>query len=123
MATYRFDLNKEYSEKLENLAAEKHMNVQDFIRFKIFNETTIFTVDEAVKRIQNGEFENTEFTLPDVYGEGEWTIERGPAGVFGKNFYNHITNHPELGIRFAPNRTIKRRAVYTYKKKEGDQIE
>lgn len=123
MATYRFDLNKDYSEKLENLAAEKHMNVQDFIRFKIFNETTIFTVDEAVKRIQNGEFENTEFTLPDVYGEDEWTIERGPAGVFGKNFYNHITNHPDLGIRFVPDRTIKRRAVYTYKKKEGDQIE
>ncbi|WP_352416491.1 DUF1413 domain-containing protein [Oscillibacter ruminantium] len=123
MATYRFDLNKDYSEKLENLAAEKHMNVQDFIRFKIFNETTIFTVDEAVKRIQNGEFENTEFTLPDVYGEDEWTIERGPAGVFGKNFYNHITNHPDLGIRFVPDRTFKRRAVYTYKKKEGDQIE
>ncbi len=123
MATYRFDLNKEYSERLENLAAEKHMNVQDFIRFKIFNETTIFTVDEAVKRIQNGEFENTEFTLPDVYGEDEWTIMRGPAGVFGKNFYNHITDHPELGIRFDPDRTIKRRAVYTYKKKEGDQIE
>jgi hypothetical protein len=123
MATYRFDLNKEYSEKLENLAAEKHMNVQDFIRFKIFNEATVFTVNEAVKRIQNGEFENTEFTLPDVYGEDEWTIERGPAGVFGKNFYNHITNHPELGIRFVPNRTIKRRAVYTYKKKEGEQIE
>lgn len=123
MATYRFDLNKDYSKKLENLAAEKHMNVQDFIRFKIFNETTIFTVDEAVKRIQNGEFENTEFTLPDVYGEDEWTIERGPAGVFGKNFYNHITNHPDLGIRFVPDRTIKRRAVYTYKKKEGDQIE
>lgn len=123
MATYRFDLNKDYSEKLENLAAEKHMNVQDFIRFKIFNETTIFTVDEAVKRIQNGEFENTEFTLPDVYGEDEWMIERGPAGVFGKNFYNHITNHPDLGIRFVPDRTIKRRAVYTYKKKEGDQVE
>lgn len=123
MATYRFDLNKDYSEKLENLATEKHMSVQDFIRFKIFNETTIFTVDEAVKRIQNGEFENTEFTLPDVYGEEEWTIERGPAGVFGKNFYNHITNHPDLGIRFVPDRTIKRRAVYTYKKKEGDQIE
>lgn len=123
MATYRFDLNKDYSEKLEKLAAEKHMNVQDFIRFKIFNETTIFTVDEAVKRIQNGEFENTEFTLPDVYGEDEWMIERGPAGVFGKNFYNHITNHPDLGIRFVPDRTIKRRAVYTYKKKEGDQIE
>lgn len=123
MATYRFDLNKEYSEKLEHLAAEKRLNIQDFIRYKIFDEVTVFTAEEAVKRIQNGEFANTEFTLPDVYGEDEWTIERGPAGVFGKNFYNHITDHPELGISFVPNRTIKRRAVYTYKKKEGDQIE
>lgn len=116
MATFRFDLNDHYSERLKNDANSMHMNIQDYIRFKLFNETTIFTVDEAVKRIQNGNFENTEFTLPDVYGENEWTIERGPAGVFGKNFYNHITDHPELGIRFIPNRTIKRRAVYTYNK-------
>lgn len=124
MATYRFDLNKEYSEKLENLAEENHMNVQDFIRFKIFNETTIFTVEEAVKRIQNEKkFENKEFTLPDVYSEEEWTIEKGAAGVFGKNFYNHITKHSELGIRFCPDRKIKRRTVYTYKKKGGSQTE
>lgn len=118
MPTFRFDLNEDYSNRLERLAADSHMNVQDFIRFKIFNETTIFTVDEAVTRIQNGEFEDKEFTLPDVYGDA-WTIERGPAGVFGKNFYNHITDNPELGIRFVPNRTIKRRAVYTYKRR-GD---
>ena len=118
MATFRFDLNEEYSKRLEKCAKDAHMNIQDYIRFKIFNETTIFNVDEAVKRIQNGNFENLEFTLPDVYGEDEWTIERGPAGVFGKNFYNHITDHPELGIRFVPNRTIKRRAVYTYKKQD-----
>lgn len=117
MATFRFDLNEEYSKRLEKLAEDAHMNIQDYIRYKIFNKTTIFTVNEAVNRIQNGNFENIEFTLPDVYGD-EWTIERGPAGVFGKNFYNHITDHPELSIRFVPNRTIKRRAVYTYKKED-----
>lgn len=116
MATFRFDLNEEYSKRLEQLAEEAHMNIQDYIRFKIFGEKTIFTAEEAVKRIQNGDFEDIEFTLPDVYGEAEWTITRGPAGVFGKNFYNYIIDHPELGIRYVPDRLIHRRAVYTYKK-------
>lgn len=122
MATFRFDLNEEYSERLERLAEDAHMNIQDYIRFRIFNEITIFTVDEAVRRIKSGDFENEEFSLPDVYGDS-WALERGPAGVFGKNFYNHITEHPELGIRFIPDRTIKRRAVYTYTRREGDQNE
>lgn len=116
MGTFRFDLNEEYSERLKNDAEAMHLSIQDYIRYKLFGETTIFTVDEAVRRIQNGSFENIEFTLPDVYGEDEWTIQRGPAGVFGKAFYIHITEHPELGIRFVPDHTIKRRAVYTYKK-------
>ncbi len=119
MPTFRFDLNEEYSKRLEKDAAKKRMNIQEYIRFKLFNETTIFSVDELVKRIQAGDFENREFTVPDAYSIEEWSqIDRGNAGVLGKNFYNHITDHPELGIRFVPNRTIKRRAVYTYTKKE-----
>lgn len=119
MPTFRFDLNEEYSNRLEKDAAEKRMNIQEYIRFKLFNETTIFSVDELVKRIQAGDFENKEFTVPDAYSVEEWyQIDRGNAGVLGKNFYNHITDHPELGIRFVPNRTIKRRAVYTYKKED-----
>lgn len=117
MATYRFDLNKEYSELLEQQAKDHHMNIQEYIRYKLFNVVTIFSVDELIKRIINGNFENKEFTVPDAYTEEEWAgIDRGNAGVLGKNFYNYITEHPELGIRFVPNRTIKRRAVYTYKK-------
>lgn len=120
MATFRFDLNEEYSRQLKADAEDEHMNVQDYIRYKLFRNKTIFTVDEAVKRIQNGNFENIEFSLPDVYSEDEWTIERGPAGVFGKNFFNHITNNPDLGIRYVPNKTIKRRAVYIYNKQCHD---
>ncbi|MBM6884466.1 DUF1413 domain-containing protein [Pseudoflavonifractor phocaeensis] len=117
MATYRFDLNEEYSELLEQQAKDHHMNIQEYIRYKLFNVVTIFSVDELIKRIINGNFENKEFTVPDAYTEEEWAgIDRGNAGVLGKNFYNYITEHPELGIRFVPNRTIKRRAVYTYKK-------
>lgn len=119
MATFRFDLNEEYSRRLENDAASMRMNIQEYIRFKLFNETTIFSVDELVKRIQAGDFQNKEFTVPDAYTDEEWSqIDRGNAGVLGKNFYNHITEHPELGIRFVPDRTIKRRAVYTYLKEE-----
>lgn len=119
MATFRFDLNKEYSDRLEADAAAKRMSIQEFIRYKLFDEVTIFSVDELIKRIYEGDFENKEFTVPDAYTDEEWSqINRGNAGVLGKNFYNHITNHPELGIRFVPDRTIKRRTVYTYKKED-----
>ena len=119
MATFRFDLNQEYSRRLEADAAAKHMNIQEYIRYKIWGEVTIFSVDEAIKRIQAGDFIGKEFTVPDVYTEEEWSrIDRGTAGVLGKNFYNYVTDHPELGIRFVQNRTIKRRAVYSYLKEE-----
>lgn len=118
MATFRFDLNEEYGERLKRDAIAHHMSIQDYIRFKLFNVTTIFTVEEVVKRIQNGNFENKEFTLPDAYTDEEWTIGRGPAGVLGKQFYNYVIDNPELGIHYVPNRTIKRRAVYIYKKAE-----
>lgn len=116
MPTIRFSLSDEYYAKLLSDAQNTNMNVQNYIRFKLFNETTIFTVDEAVRRIRNGDFENIEFTLPDVFGD-DWTMtkEEG-AGVFGKNFYNYVSDHPELGIHFIPDKTIKRRAVYTYLK-------
>lgn len=116
MPTVRFALNDEYYTRLENDAQNAHMNIQDYIRFKLFNETTIFTVDEAVRRIIEGNFENIEFTLPDVFGD-DWTVGREDgAGALGKHFFNYITNHPEIGIRFMPDRLIKRRAVYTYRK-------
>ena len=119
MPTFRFNLNQEYSEHLEADAAAKRMNIQEYIRYKLFGEVTIFSVDEVINRIQAGGFENKEFTVPDVYTDEEWSqIDRGNAGVLGKNFYNHITEHPELRIRFVPDCTIKRRAVYSYMKED-----
>ena len=56
------------------------------------------------------------FELPDVYGD-EWTIARGPAGVFGKQFYNHIVDNPDLGIRFKNMGKYGRRAVYTFERR------
>ncbi len=118
MATIRFDLSDEYKKKLEQEAEAAHMNVQDYIRYRLFEVKTIFTVDEAVRRIRNGDYDDRSkypdgFTLPDVYGES-WTIERGPAGVFGRNFYNYVTNNPDLGIRFMNMGRNGRRAHYTY---------
>lgn len=57
------------------------------------------------------------FTLPDIYGE-DWTIERGPAGVFGRKFYNFITDNPDLGINYKDMGKNGRRAHYTYNKNE-----
>ena len=116
MPTVRFALNDEYYERLEKDAAEAHMNIQNYIRLKLFNERTIFTVEEAVRRIQNGYFENREFTLPDAYGY-DWTMSREDgAGSLGKYFNAYILEHPEFGITYIPDKTIKRRAVYTFKR-------
>lgn len=125
MTTFRFDLNDQYSKKLKKDAEDNKMNIQEYIRYKLFDEKTIFSVDEVVNRIQAGGFENKEFTVPDVYSDAEWSqIDRGNAGVLGKNFFNYVTEHSELGIYYIPNRTVKRRSVYIYKpdktaKKQG----
>ena len=122
MATIRFDLTDEYKEKLEQAAEEMQMSVQDYIRYKLFGIVeTIFTVDEAVRRIQNGDFHNLDkysegFTLPDVYGK-DWIIERGPAGVFGRKFNEYVKANPELGIVWIDEDCKqRRRAHYTYNK-------
>lgn len=117
MATFRFDLNEEYGKKLEEAAEKKRMSIQEYIRYRLFDEVTIFSVDEVINRIQSGDFEGKEFSIPDVFTDEEWSqIDRGNAGVLGRNFYNYIKVNKDLGIRFVPDKQIKRRAVYTYKK-------
>lgn len=82
MAVVKLTLNDEYYQRLKEMADAENKSIQDYIRDKIFNLSTIFTPEEAIRRIKNGNFESSEgFTLPDVYGD-DWTIERGPAGVF-----------------------------------------
>ncbi len=122
MPTVRFALSEAYYEKLKKDADEAHLNIQDYIRRKLFQIENPFTVEEAAGRIQKQgkRLRNQTFTLPDVYGE-DWTLERGPAGVFGKNFFQYIESHPELGIRFAGMGKYGRRAEYTYQKEEDRQ--
>ena len=117
MPIVKLSLSKESYEELQKLAGNQ--SVQDYIRSKVFG-SSIFTVDEAVKRIQEGQFDDPNlypdgFELPDVYGDA-WTIPRGPAGAFGKTFFNYVCSNPELGIRFKDMGKYGRRAVYVYKK-------
>ena len=115
----KLTLSKEAYDELDALAKEKHQSIQDYIRSKVFGES-IFTVDEAIRRIQSGNYDDTTlyldgFELPDVYGS-DWTIPRGPAGVFGKSFFNYVVDNPDLGIKFKDMGKYGRRAVYTYEK-------
>lgn len=114
MPTIKFSLNDDYYRKLVGVAADKGMTIQDYIRYKLFDLNTIFTVEEAVRRVQTGNYTNQTFSLPDLYGDA-WTLERGIAGVFGKNFYNYISEHTELGIRAQGYDKKTRREIYTYK--------
>ena len=120
MPIIKLTLNEESYQELQQLAKESNQSMQDYIRSKIFG-SSIFTVDEAVRRIHEGDFDNLEkypngFELPDVYGS-DWTITRGPAGVFGKQFYNYVEAHPELGIKFKGMGKYGRRAVYTFERR------
>lgn len=111
MPVVKFTLSEEYYQQLEEMAEDNNQSIQDYIRNTLFQINTIFTPEEAVRRIQQGDFEGREFTLPEVYGDS-WTIERGPAGVFGKKFYNYIEDNPDLGIEFVNMGRYGRRATY-----------
>lgn len=112
MPIVKLTLNDEYYEKLKIMAQAEQKSIQDFIRDTIFQIDTIFTLEEAINRIHQKEYKiGDEFELPDVYGE-DWTIERGPAGVFGKKFFNYVNANPQLGIEFKDMGKYGRRAVY-----------
>lgn len=111
MPVVKLSLTDEYYQQIEEKAEENNQSIQDYIRNTLFQINTIFTPEEAVRRIQQGDFEDKEFTLPEVYGDS-WTIERGPAGVFGKKFYNYIEDNPDLGIEFLNMGKYGRRATY-----------
>ena len=101
MPTIKFSLNDEYYSKLET-AADDHSGLYSI---------------QAVRRVQVGDFKDKTFSLPDLYGDA-WTLERGMAGVFGKNFYNYISEHTELGIRAQGYDKKTRREIYIYEKEE-----
>ena len=58
VAVVKLTLNDEYYQMLKEMAEAKNKSIQDYIRDKIFNLSTIFTPEEAIKRIQNRNFES-----------------------------------------------------------------
>ncbi|MBU3214782.1 DUF1413 domain-containing protein [Clostridium estertheticum] len=111
MAVYKFTLNDEYSHKLEQMAKKDGVSVQDCIRNRLFNLTTIYTPVEAVKRAMNKYEKDVCFTLPELYG-AEWNIQRGVAGVFGKQFFNYISHECSDKIKYVGMTNYGRHAQY-----------
>lgn len=111
MAVYKFTLNDEYSQKLEKMAKEDGVSVQDCIRNRIFNLTTIYTPVEAVKRAIKKYKKDECFTLPELYGD-DWTIQRGVAGAFGKQFFNYIKHECPEKIQYVGMTDYGRHAQY-----------
>ena len=109
----------QYYQKLSDMAQAEKMSIQDYIRDKIFHESSIFTPEEAVKRFYKRFSPATSFSLLDAYGNN-WTIERGPAGVFGKRFYNYIIDNEAAGIEFVGLDKYGRRAMYRIKEVHGN---
>lgn len=116
------DVNNNAKERLERKAEEMDMTLEAYIRYQLFGINASFTVDEAVRMIQAGDFDDQEkypdgFSLLDVYGDG-WSIPDGYAGRFGTLFYEHVINNPELGVVYKGKRKDKNgeHAYYIYKK-------
>lgn len=115
MPVVKLTLSEEYYEKLGEMAKTKNMSIQDFIRDKLFDEDTIYTPEEAVQRAHDGRFsDGHNFSLPDIYGD-DWTIKRGPAGVFGKRFFNYVMDN-DVDVEFVSMDKYERRAMYRLKK-------
>lgn len=116
MPKITFALNDEYFKLLKKMAEDDRVSIQDCVRNRLFNMNTIFTPAEAVNRVlkkcENGEYlPGSKFTLPELYGD-EWTIERGVAGVFGKQFFNYIQEECQDKIKFIGMTNYGRHAQY-----------
>lgn len=111
MPVVKVSLNDEYYQKLQEMAQEEKMSIQDYIRSKLFTEKSIFTPTEAVKRAITQYSSGDFFTLPEIYGD-DWKTERGVAGVFGKRFFNYVSDGGTDKIEFARMVDYGRHAQY-----------
>lgn len=111
MPVIKFSLNDEHYKKLEEMAQEDGVSIQDCIRNILFNSKTIFTPAEAVSRALNKYKKGDCFTLPELYGD-DWQIERGVAGAFGKQFFNYISDKCPDSIIYVGMTNYGRHAQY-----------
>lgn len=111
MPVIKFSVSEEYYQKLVEMAEEQGVSIQDVIRNKLFDITTIYTPEEAVKRALNKYQPGDTFTLPLLY-EGEWNLKRGESGVFGKQFFNYVEDRCQGKIKFDQMVNYGRHAQY-----------
>lgn len=111
MAVFKFSLDDEYSQILEEMARQDGVSVQDCIRNRLFDLKTIFTPVEAVSRAMKKYGKGDCFTLPELYGD-DWTIQRGVAGAFGKQFFHYVSEECSDTIQFVGMTDYGRHAQY-----------
>ena len=93
MPFIKLTLSEDELDSLQEIAKEKNMGVQDYIRLVFFNKKSIFTPEEAEKRARNRTKDIGPFSLPDLYTSDEWgLISTGEAGVFGRRFFKFCQN-------------------------------
>lgn len=110
MPTIRFAVSEEYSLRLESEAEGMGCTVQDYIRIKLFDEPTIYTAAEAVRRALVKYKSGEKFSLPDLYED--WSLQRGTAGAFGKQFFAYVEKECSDKIKFNGMTDCNRRAQY-----------
>ena len=111
MPIVKLSLNETYYQKLCDMASEEGVSIQDYIRSRVFDEAPPFTPADAVQRALTKYDSGESFTLPQLYDD-QWTLTRGYAGVFGKQFYQYVSEHCQDQIRFTEMVDYGRHAQY-----------
>ena len=109
MPLLKLSLTNEEMTRLEELAREEDLSLQDYIRYTIFGDRNPakFTPEEAERRaVEKYTADDEPFTLPDIYQE-EWS-ELNPrmTGVFGKRFFNYLRESESTVVEFAGEQHI-----------------
>jgi len=108
MPFIKLTLSEDELDSLQEIAKEKNMGVQDYIRLVLFNKKSIFTPEEAERRARNLPKDNGPFSLPDLYTTDEWgLISTGEAGVFGRRFYKFCLNSAHVEYVGMANRRAR----------------
>lgn len=125
MPVLKFSIPEDIAKVLEQQADDLGISLPDYIRMKLLDAAPIFTPAEAVRRCLQQYPQGGQFQLPDLYSDEEWgKLGRGPAGVFGRNFYQFIhvqKRYPPISFQGMGKQ--HRRAVYQYTPQEALQTE
>lgn len=110
MPVIKFSVSEEHYHQLEELAKEQGVTIQDIVRKRVFNEDTIYTPAEAVRRALENYTKGDRFTIPDLFPT--WNLKRGAAGIFGRQCFNYIKEEYKDKIVYVGTNKQKRQAEY-----------